>query len=233
MPNLNLPTRRVGMRLIVLVALLASVKSFSQDHRISISPSYNQPLGDLKWAYSSGFGAKLSYSAFHSRRNHTDKLKTISLGYTKFNPIADTLYYVADGGGQGANGNGAVVGTAVYSPFKLYHFEGSLGWILPLGEKLSIVPIIGIGGFYGKRTIEVEDAVSGSYGVDEVMQWATLTPQVGLEYKVTEVISVSPFFAWSLMVQAGSTDTASYAYNENTGLLHYYYSTGVSLNFSF
>lgn len=233
MPH-HLLSFRTIVRVVVVVALTSSFFDvFPQSKRIGVSTSYNVPIDELAWTYSPGVGVKLNVSTIKSKKSKISRIMGISIGYTTLPPLADTLYYLVDHGGTAAAGGGAGVGTAVYSPFKLLQFEGSIGWGLPLSKKLSIEPSISVGAVYGKRSASFEDVFGGSDGFNELMTWGSFTPQFGVEYKLGDKWSITPFLSYTLMIQAGSTNPNALNYNENTGILIHFYTPGVFLNYSF
>jgi hypothetical protein len=112
------------------------------------------------------------------------------IGYHAFQPLADTLYYIADQGGLGTTGNGADIGKAVFSPFKMLHLAATMDWGIPLSKRLSINPGLHVGMLYAQRSIAFQDN-GGEDGIDELVTWATLNGQAGLEYKHISALTFS------------------------------------------
>ncbi len=233
-----MPHHLLSLRTIVRVISVVIITSsffdvFSQSRRVGVSTSYSIPIGELGWTYSPGVGVKLNLSSINSKKSKISRIVGLSIGYTALPPLADTLYYIVDKGGASAVGGGAGIGTAVYSPFKLFQVEGSFGWGLPLGKKLVLEPSILIGAVYGKRSATFEDVFGGSDGISELMTWASITPQVGVEYKLGDKWSITPFLSYTVIIQTGSTNPNAMNYNDNTGMLYHFYTPGVFLNYSF
>ncbi len=215
-----------------IIALLVALSYFgaasAQDNRISISPELNVPLGKLAWSYKPSMGVQVNYSRISDSRITVES--GVSVGYTSFAPLADTLYYVVDKGGV----DGVGIGSAVFSPFRMMNFRATVDFGFPIvKERLSFKLGVGLGFLFGMRTIEYWDTFGASDSSTEIVGWGALTTKAGLEYKITERFSVTPFINYSGIIQAGDTDSDSMNYNENTGLFYHFYTPGLSLNFYF
>ena len=158
----------------------------------------------------------------------TSRYYSLSLGYSELLPRADTLYYVVDKGA----GNGAGLGKAVFSPFKMIQIKGGLDFSFPLiQDKFFLNAGASIGALYGIRDMAFTDSFGGFDASSEVVTWVSLTPKIALSYMLSERFSLEPFAAFNIIVQAGSTNSDSWDYNENTGMTNLYYSTGISINY--
>ncbi len=215
---------------VLLVALFSFGASTAQDNRISISPELNIPLGKLAWSYKPSMGIQLNYARIGDTDSKITKEVGFSVSYTSLAPLADTLYFVVDRGGVG----GAGIGTAVYSSFKMIHFKGNFDFGVPIvKKKLALNFGFGVGYLQGIRDILFEDSFGSMDGVSENVAWATLVPKVGLEYKMSKNFSIATYLSYSIMIQMGSSDPGSLAYNEDTGKFYHYYTPGISLNYYF
>jgi hypothetical protein len=230
MPNMKLSFFRILFCVFASLMALIPFEGVSQDYRISVSPAYSLPLGHLAWSYSPGIGARLEFASIRTKKTNVVS-RGLSIGYTAFRPLADTLYYVVDDGGQGANGAG--IGTAVFSKFKMFHLEAMTDWGIAISKKVSLVPGIRFGIIYGQRDIDLSDSFGAAEGTSEVVGWGTLSARGGVEYKLSEHFSTTAFVAYTAMIQLGDTNPGAMNYNDNTGMFYHFYSPGVSLNFLF
>jgi hypothetical protein len=215
-----------------LIATSLPYNAFSQAYRVGISPCYNIPIGELAWSYSPAIGAKLHFSWLNQNNHGITRATGVMIGYHAFQPLADTLYYIADQGGLGTTGNGADIGKAVFSPFKMLHLAATMDWGIPLSKRLSINPGLHVGMLYAQRSIAFQDN-GGEDGIDELVTWATLNGQAGLEYKLGAHLSANFFVAYTFIIQLGNTNPDAMDYNENTGMFYHFYSPGISLNYYF
>lgn len=205
------------------------VPAHAQISVISISGDYNVPLGKMDWSYKPAFGTQISYTRINDINGDWERGFGVSLGYTQFNPIADTLYYVVDNGGV----QGVGLGSAVYSPFKIFMLSANLMANRSLSDKLALSMNLGIGYYYGKRDIEFRDEFGAEDGLSEFVGRAGIVPRLGLKCSLNDYISFTPFVSYTLMLEIGSTDEEALNYNENTGKILNYYSPGLALNFTF
>jgi hypothetical protein len=203
-------------------------ESHTQDIGISITPSFNIPLGKMMWSYKAAPGAFLSVNRFNDSGNWT-KGFGVGIGYVQFNPIADTLFYVVDKGGVGGLG----LGKAVFSPFKIFKLSASLMATRELSKKLGMELSMEVGYYYGKRDITFTDQFGGYDGASELIGRGTLVPRLGFPYSINENFSVTPFISYSFMIEVGNTNPAATNYNPDTGQSLSFYSTGLSFNFLF
>jgi hypothetical protein len=218
---------------VIAVLLFSFCSGFCQNRQITVSSLYNIPIGELSWSYKAGTGVQLGYSFIHEKRRGPSRITGVYLGYTVLQPIADTLYFVVDNGGQAASGSGAGLGMAMYSPFKMFQLGGKVAWRIYLSEKLCLTPGFGVGIFYGKRDVMVKDSFGAEDGLQESVGWGVLTPEAGVEYLFSDHVGAKLFVAYNFMIQSGDTNVNSINYNENAGKFCHYYSPGLSLNFTF
>jgi len=211
-----------------LVSLFFYIDSIAQENVLSISPEYNIPLGKLAWSYKASPGIQLKYSLV-ARKNRNFQ-SGLSFGYTALQPLADTLYYVVDRGGVGGVG----IGTATFSPFKMIQITGTMNFEFPVvKKKLSINLGLGIGIIYGSREMIFEDSFGAIDDSAETVGWASMVSKAGLEYKITNNFSLSPYISYTFMIQTGNTDSNAIDYNPGTGAISNFYSPGMSISYSF
>jgi hypothetical protein len=203
---------------------------FAQDRRISILPEYSIPGGQLDWMYKTSPGIQLKYSSFSSSSG-TRHAVGVSLGYVAFQPKADTLYFVVD---HGVNGRGVGVGRAMLSSLQFFQVGVHYDFYIKLSDRVFLTPGAAFSAMYGRREMVFEDDLGAYEGSNEGgTPWAGLIPKIGLEYMLSDSFSIAPYISYSFLIQAGSTDESSINYSENTGAIYYYYSTGISINYSF
>ena len=187
------------------------------------------PLKKLGWMYKPSPGIQINLAHLNDE-GVTSKYYGLSLGYTELRPHADTMYYVVDKGAA----NGAGLGKAVFSPFKMIQVKGSLDFSFPVVQDKFFINAGGsVGILYGIRSMSFTDSFGGSDDSSEVVTWLSIAPRVSLSYMLSDRFSIEPFAAYNIIVQTGSTNSDSWDYNENTGLTNYYYSTGISINYHF
>jgi hypothetical protein len=216
------------MKKYMCVLLLYSQSVTGQTGQISISPEYNIPLGKLTWGNRAGVGTQLSYA--HLSGDRVTKQIGVSIGYTALPSLADTLYYVVDKGGV----DGVGIGTAVYSPFKMFQLKVFTDFGFNLArERLYLNVGSGIGIIYGIRQIEFKDSFGASDGLDEIVTWAALVPKASLEYKIGDHFSLAYYLSYTFMIQSGNTDSNSMNYNPDAGSTYHFYTPGLSLSFIF
>jgi hypothetical protein len=203
-------------------------QSQAQDLRVSITPSFNIPLGKMTWSYKPAPGINLSMHRFNDS-GHWTKGFGVAIGYLQFNPIADTLFYVVDKGGV----DGVGLGKAVYSPFKIFTLSASIIATRDLNKKLGMEFGMDVGYYYGKRDISFTDSFGASDDAGELIGRGTLVPRLGLRCNLNDNLSVTPYVSYSFMVQLGNTNPASMNYNADTGQSLSFYSTGLSFNILF
>lgn len=201
----------------------------AQNGRISLSTSYNMPLGKMKWSYKSAPDIQLAALREFDNSKRWNTGFGLAIGYTKFNPIADTLYYVADRGGVGGLG----LGKAVYSPFTIFKFSASLMAIRKFNKKVGAELGLDVGYYYGKRDIDFTDEFGGQDGLSEFVTRGALVPRLGLSYNLNNQWNVTPFVSYTFMLEIGNTDPAAMNYNPDTGAWLSYYSAGLALNYLF
>lgn len=213
--------------LAAFATLCCCYSASSQDTRLSLSPELNIPLGKMGWSYKPAIGAQLGFSRVD---NGGDILSAygISVSYTSFAPQADTLYYVADEGGT----EGASIGKAAYSAFKIFHLKSTLDYAFPIGKKMAFTLAASIGIMYGKRSIYFDDP-NGTTDLSELAAWGTLNPSAGIEFILSENFSVVPNVSYTFMIQAGNSDITALAYNPSAGSIYHFYTPGISLNYNF
>jgi hypothetical protein len=204
-------------------------QTHAQINIISISGDYNIPLGKMDWSYKPAFGTQLSYTRMNDINGDWERGMGVSVGYTKFNPIADTLYYVVDRGGV----QGVGLGSAVYSPFKIFMLSANLMANRSFTDNFALSMNLAIGYYYGKRDISFRDEFGAEDGLSEFVSRAGIVPRLGIKYSLNDYISITPFVSYTLMLELGSTDQDALDYNENTGKTLSYYSPGLALNFTF
>lgn len=210
----------------VLITCLFHARA--QDVMISLNTSYNIPRGNMKWSYKPALGVQLSGLAMNDSKRWTTGLG-MGIGYVQFDPIADTLYYVADRGGVGGLG----LGKAVYSPFKILKISALLMATRKLNKKLGAELSMEVAYCYGKRDIQFTDEFGGQDGVSELVTRGAFVPKAGLSYSLGDRWSVVPFIAYTLMIEIGDTNPQAMNYNADTGKSLSFYSTGLALNFLF
>jgi hypothetical protein len=214
--------------IISLFLINAFVHSYGQRNMISLSGEYNMVLGEMKWSYKPATGIQLHFMRMDEVNRRWTKAIGLGIGYTKFNNLADTLYYIVDKGGV----QGTSLGTAVYSPFRIFMFTASLAAYRHLSKRTDVAMSLGVAYYYGKRDVHFKDAL-GETGLSEVNARGTFVPKLGLTYHLNNIISITPFVSYTLMVELGSTNPDALNYNPDTGAFMYYYSTGIALNFCF
>ena len=195
----------------------------AQDSFLSIAPEYSVPQGRMNWSYKPGVGVRLTYGKTPSTR----RSQGISLSYISFKPNADTVYYVSDYGLQNV-----IVGKAAFSAMQCFQLSGHYDFIIPFNKTLSLIAGGALTITYNKRTVYFKDQGMEST-TEETIPWVGVSPKLGLEYNISNQLSLSPYASYMFMFQAGSTNQGSVYYNENTGHLYFYLSTGLSLNFYF
>jgi hypothetical protein len=215
--------------ILTLLLIGCFAQAQAQINVISISGDYNVPLGKMDWTYKPAFGTQINYTKINDINGSWERGFGISLGYTQFNPIADTLYYVVDKGGV----QGVGLGTAVYSPFKIFMLSANIMANRSLSDNLALSMNLAIGYYYGKRDIEFRDEFGAEDGVSELVGRGAVVPKLGLKYSLNDYVSITPFVSYTLMLEVGSTDEYAIDYNENTGKTLSYYSPGLALNFTF
>lgn len=196
---------------------------------ISISGDYNIPLGKMDWSYKPAFGTQLNYTRINNINGDWERGLGVSVGYTQFNPLADTLYYVVDRGGV----QGVGLGSAVYSPFKIFMLSANLMANRNFTDNFALSMNLAIGYYYGKRDIEFRDEFGAQDGLSEFVGRAGIVPRLGIKYGLNDYISITPFVSYTVMLELGSTDQDALDYNENTGKTLNYCSPGLALNFTF
>lgn len=212
---------------VVLAVTCCCHTAFSQDTRLSLSPKLHIPLGKMSWSYKPAVGAELNFSRINTKRG-AQSAYGFSFGYASFAPKADTLYYVVDQGGV----DGASLGKAAYSAFKMYHLKVTLDYAFPIGKKNAITYGVDIGIVYGKRTVYFEDA-TGTNDLEELGAWGTLSPWLGFEFIMSENFSLVPNVSYTVMMHAGSSDVNSYSYNPSAGFIYQFFTPGISINYNF
>jgi hypothetical protein len=213
--------------LIFLLLVNIAFHASAQRGRISLSSSYNMPLGQMKWSYQSAPDLNLSgWWGFDESRRWTTGVG-MGVGYLQFNPIADTLYYIADRGGVGGVG----LGKAVYSPFKILKVSGSLMAIRKFNKKLGTEFSLDVAYYYGKRDISFTDEFGAQDGISELGTRGALVPKIGLSYNLNDRWNVTPFVSYSFMIEVGDTNPAAMNYNPDTGKWMHFYSAGLALNY--
>jgi hypothetical protein len=205
------------------------VQAQAQDNLVSISADYNIPLGKMNWSYKPAVGAQISYTRVKVSNRRWESGVGVTIGYTQFNPIADTLYYVVDRGGV----QGVGLGTAVYSPFKIFSVSAAMIANRTLSEKLALSMNLAIGYYYGKRDIEFKDEFGAADGVSELIGRGAAVPKIGLKFSLNDNVSITPFISYTFMIELGSTNPDAINYNPGTGASLNFYSTGLALNFIF
>lgn len=213
----------------VASACFIFLSASAQRDQISLTPEYNIPVQKLGWSYQASPGIAIGYAHVSGRRF----LRQVgfSIGYTRLQNRADTLYYVVDNGTL----SGVGLGKAAYSTMQLIQVKGIYDIKFPIKEdKLYVGGGLVIGAFFGARTMSFTDNLGGSEEYSEAASpWAALAPRIGFEYFLTDQISLEPTLSYTIMTQAGSTNPNSIRYNPNTLDLYYFLTAGVKVNYSF
>jgi hypothetical protein len=216
-------------RYLLALFIMGCFSSACGQGQLRFSTEYSLPLGKMRWSYKPAVGAQLSYIRTNRIDKKWSKVYGLGLGYTQFNPLADTLYYVVDDGGV----SGMNLGRAAFSPFKIYMLSAIMGFERRLGKNKALCLDLAVGYYYGQRTIYLEDDAGSMDGVDEIVGRGTFVPRLGFAFDLNKTISISPFVSYTFMLELGSTDPGALDYNPGTGSVLHYYSTGVAFDFNF
>lgn len=204
---------------------LLMLQQASAQSQISSYINYNIPLGRMEWSYKAAPGIKLFYSGKRRMSKSLSSTMGVGIGYVRFNPLADTLYFISDRGGV----NGITMGRAIFSPFSIYMLSGQMGFEKKLNKKTRLILSLEVGYYYGKRDYQIEDDFGISDGVSEIVGRGAVSPNVGLAFDLNKSVSISPYLSYSLMIELGNTDQNAIDYNPATGSIMHFYSPGIAL----
>lgn len=227
--SIILPLRLSSLKYLFTFLLFINISfhASAQRGRISLSSGYNVPLGQMSWSYKSAADINLTgWWGFDKSKGWT-KAIGMGVGYLQFDPLADTLYYIADRGGVGGVG----LGKAVYSPFKIFKVSASMMAIRKFNKKWATEFSLDVAYYYGKRDISYTDEFGGENGISEFGARGALVPKIGLSYNLNKRWSLAPFVSYTFMVEIGTTDPAALNYNPDTGKWMHYYAAGLTLNY--
>lgn len=213
----------------VIIAFLMIIcfNSFSQNNRIGLSAAYNMPGGEMKWIYKNSPGIQINYSRLNSDKRERFLSYGVLLGYCKFKPVADTLYYLVDIGFDDIG-----YGTAVYHPNTMVQLMLTFGGGLPIIRNvLGIQFGLDAGYYYTFFRYSVSDELVSTDGT-EIEGKGALAPGIGFPIKLSKKIQMVPYFKYNFYFSLGSSEVGS-TYNPNVGSFNFFYTSGVSINYTF
>ena len=152
----------------------------------------------------------------------------VTIGYIKFSPKADTLYYLVYLG----SGNTGY-GTASYSSRKLIQLSSSFFWTMPSKtKKTELIFGTEIGYYYSFFNYDFNDDL-GSESGKEIEGKGALVPYFSYALYPSKNVRIAPYFKFNLFFSLGSNDSESITYNPNFGTFNYFYSLGLNISYAF
>ena len=190
----------------LLGTLLFNVQMTIAQVEVSLSASYELPLGELKWIYQPTIGYALNLSRINETRV-SRMLTGLEVGYLRFQPQEAAYYYLLDE---------EEYGTISYGNYQVFQFSGTFLHHALINEKLSLFIGTGVGYYYTSFTYDDSNSFVSSEG-QSIEGRGAITPRVGANWMLTE----------SLGVLAQGKYNATLGRPDISGLYQHYLSLGL------
>lgn len=186
------------------------------------------PGGDMAWFYKGSPGIQLNFSRVLTDRRGVYPGLGFSLGYSKFKPKADTLYFLIEDQ-FGSTG----YGTAAYKDQTTIQLTVSYFWVFPIvQDRIEFLLGAELGYYYTHFEYYLDNDQQSTYG-EEIDSNIALVPFASVGFNVTDHIRIAPYFKYNFVVSTSGSDWASIYFDTTIDYFQYFYSAGVSVGYTF
>lgn len=212
----------------LIIFFLIPFLSKAQGKRLSVNTEYQIPGGELSWTYAKAPGIQLNFAWTKKKREGRSKnMLGASLGYTRFTPLEDTLYYLVE-----LEFDNIGYGTAVYQDYYIAQLMATSHWENQLFSRFFIKYGIEMGFYYVVYSYDAWDETR-SGGESVIEGKLAMVPVLGFVYNVSDTFGFGPYFKYNFYISIGESDPNSISHNPDVGKYDYFYSAGLGLYFNF